>query len=95
MVKLWSLIRGGFLKTYRAQTLGVAAGVGGMVNALAHWAVGDLSLISLVRALSENWALIVGGIGLATLGAKIERTRISVEKHDQTVSDIADSALRR
>ena len=90
MVKLWSLIRGGFLRGYRAQTLGVAAGLGGVADALAQWAVGDLSLISLIRALSANWALIAGGFGLATLGAKIGRTAPG-----QSVSDSADKALRR
>lgn len=90
MVKLWRLIRGGFLQGYRAQTLGVAAGLGGVIDALAQWAVGDLSPISLIRALSANWALIAGGFGLATLAAKVERTAPG-----QRVSDIADKALRR
>jgi hypothetical protein len=95
MFKLWWLLRGGFLKGYRAQTLGVAAGAGGLVNALAQWAVGDLSLISLIRALGDNWALIAGGLGLATLGAKLERTAAPGPDGGDTVADIADRALRR
>jgi hypothetical protein len=86
---LW-LIQGGFLKGYRSQTIGIATGLSGLINALALWAVGDQSLISLAHAIGENSALIAGGFGLATVAAKIERT-----KGDQTVSDIADSALRR
>jgi hypothetical protein len=70
MFKLWALIRGGFLRGYRAQALGIAAGIGGLADALAQWAVGDLSIVSLIRALSENWALIAGGFGVATLGPR-------------------------
>lgn len=90
MFKLLWLIQGGFLKGYRSQTIGIATGLGGLINALALWAVGDQSLISLAHAIGENWALIAGGFGLATVAAKIERT-----KGDEPVSDIADSALRR
>jgi hypothetical protein len=95
MIRLWTLLRGGFLKGYRAQILGAAAGVTGLVDALAQWAVGDLSIVSLIRVLSQNWALIAGGFGLATLGAKIDRTEGGAKKGGQTVSDIADRALRR
>jgi hypothetical protein len=83
------------LKGYRAQTLGVAAGAGGLVNALAQWAIGDLTLFSLIRALGDNWALIAGGLGLATLGAKLERQSAPAPELGETVSDIADRALRR
>ena len=58
-------------------------------------AVGDLSIVSLIRALSENWALIAGGFGVATLGAKIDRTGSVAKKTGETVSDIAGRALRR
>jgi hypothetical protein len=44
---------------------------------------------------SQTWALIAGGFGLATLGAKLERTRTGVNKAGETVSEIADRALRR
>jgi hypothetical protein len=57
--------------------------------------VGDVSTVSLFRALSQNWALIAGGFGLATLGAKLERTRTGANKASETVSEIADRALRR
>ena len=43
MFKLMVLLRGGFFKGHRAQVLGVAAGIGGVADALAQWAVGDLS----------------------------------------------------
>jgi hypothetical protein len=95
MFKLWALIRGGFLRSHRAQALGVAAGIGGLADALAQWAVGDLSIVSLIRALSQNWTLIAGGFGVATLGAKIDRTDARAKKSGETVSDIAGRALRR
>jgi hypothetical protein len=83
------LLRGGFLRRYRPQVLGVAAGLGGIADALALWAVGDRSLVALVRAIGENWALIAAGFGLATLAAKIER------REEQGVQEIAEEALRR
>jgi len=89
MFKLWALIRGGFLRSHRAQALGIAAGIGGLADALAQWAVGDLSIVSLIRALSQNWALIAGGFGVAT------RTGSAAKKTGETVSDIAGRALRR
>jgi hypothetical protein len=95
LIRLWALIRGGFLKDHRAEILGIAAGIGGLADALAQWAVGDTSIVSLIRALSQNWALIAGGFGLATLGAKIDRTRAGANRASETVSDIADRALRR
>jgi hypothetical protein len=95
MFKLWALIRGGFLRSHRAQALGVAAGIGGLADALAQWAVGDRSIVSLLRALSQNWALIAGGFGVATLGAKIDRTDAGTRKDEETVSEIASRALRR
>lgn len=82
-------MRGGFLKAYRPQVLGAATGLSGIVNALALWAVGDRSLIALVHAVGENWALIAGGFGLATLAAKIERNQ------ERSVQEIAEEALRR
>jgi hypothetical protein len=92
MFKLLWLIQGGFLRGYRSQTIGVATGLGGLINALALWAVGDQSLISLAHAIGENWGLIAGGFGLATVAAKIERSKQGTDA--QTVSEIADSALR-
>jgi hypothetical protein len=95
MLKLWSLVRGGFLKAYRAETLGIAAGLSAAVHALAQWAVGDRTLISLIRGLAANWTLIAGGLGLATLGAKLARPKPSGTVEDETVAAIADKALRR
>jgi hypothetical protein len=89
MLQLLWLIQGGFLKGYRSQTIGIATGLGGLIDALALWAVGDRSLISLAHAIGENWALIAGGFGLATVAAKIDRRK------DEPVSEIADAALRR
>lgn len=89
MLKLLWLIQGGFLKGYRSQTIGIATGLGGLINAFALWAVGDRSLISLGHAIGENWALIAGGFGLATVAAKIDRSK------EQTVEEIADKALHR
>jgi hypothetical protein len=39
--------------------------------------------------------LIAGGFGVATLGAKIDRTGSVAKKTGETVSDIAGRALRR
>jgi hypothetical protein len=89
MLKLLWFIQGGFLKGYRSQVIGVATGLGGLIHALAQWAVGDLSPISLMQAIGENWALIAGGFGLATVAAKIERSQ------EKGVQEIADEALRR
>ncbi len=89
MFKLLWLIQGGFLKGYRSQTLGIATGLGGLINAFALWAVGDRSLISLGHAIGENWVLIAGGFGLATVAAKIDRSK------DKTVEEIANEALHR
>jgi hypothetical protein len=89
MLKLLWLIQGGFLKDYRSQTLGIATGLGGLINAFALWAVGDRSLISLAHAIGENWTLIAAGLGLATAAAKIDRGKT------ETTQDIADRALRR
>jgi hypothetical protein len=88
MLKFLWLIQGGFLKGYRSQVIGIATGLGGLIHALAQWAVGDLSLISLAQVIGENWALIAGGFGLATVAAKIERSK------DKSVQEIADEALR-
>ena len=89
MLKLLWLLRGGFLKGYRSQTIGIATGLGGLINAFASWAVGDRSLFSLGRAIGENWTLIAGGFGLTTVAAKIDRSK------DKTVQEIADEALHR
>ena len=89
MLKLLWLLQGGFLKGYRSQVIGIATGLGGIINAVALWAVGDHSLISLVRAIGENWTLIAGGLGLAAVAAKIDRTK------DKSVGEIAEEALRR
>jgi hypothetical protein len=89
MLKLLWLLRGGFLKGYRSQTIGIATGLGGLINAFAAWAVGDRSLFSLGRAIGENWTLIAGGFGLATVAATIDRSK------DKMVQEIADAALHR
>ena len=60
------LFTGGFAKGYRTQILGVTAAL----SAGAHWAVGDMSLPDLVTELP----IILGGLGLAALGAKVDDT---------------------
>jgi hypothetical protein len=89
MFKLLWLIQGEFLKGYRSQTICIATGLGCLINAFALCAVGDRSLISLGQAIGENWALIAGGFGLATVAAKIDRGK------DQTVEEIANEAVHR
>ena len=58
------LITGGFAKGYRTQVLGVTAAL----SAVGFWAVGDLSLSELIAQLP----LVLGGLGLAALGAKVD-----------------------
>ena len=89
MLRVLWLLQGGFLKGYRSQTIGIATGVAGLITVFASWAVGDRSLFSLGRAIGENWTLIAGGFGLATVAAKIDRART------KTVQEIADEALHR
>jgi hypothetical protein len=63
------ILTGGFAKGYRTQILGVTAAL----SALGLWAVGDMSLAELVAALP----IMLGGLGLAALGAKVDDTRPS------------------
>ena len=58
------LFTGGFAKGYRTQILGVTAAL----SAIGLWAVGDMSLADLVTELP----IILGGLGLAALGAKVD-----------------------
>lgn len=58
------LFTGGFARGYRTQILGVTAAV----SAVGMWAAGDLSLADLVTELP----IILGGLGLAALGAKVD-----------------------
>lgn len=95
MFWLWRILRGGLLKERRAETLGLAAGLTGAIKALCEWATGDLSVFGLARALAENWPLIAGGVGLATLAAKIKRNERPPAQVAESVSSIADRALRR
>lgn len=60
------LLTGGFAKGFRTQILGVTAAL----SAIATWAVGDMSLTDLI----DKVPLILGGLGLATLGAKVDNT---------------------
>lgn len=58
---LTNLLTGGFLKGYRTYVLGAAL----VVQALAMWAVGDMSAAELLTKLPE----ILGGLGLMALRA--------------------------
>ena len=60
------LISGGFAKGYRTQILGLST----TVSALGLWATGDKTLMELVGKLP----LLLGGLGLAALGAKVDDT---------------------
>jgi hypothetical protein len=57
------LVSGGFAKGYRTQILGVSAAL----SVVAMWAVGDMSSTDLIAKLPA----ILGGLGLAALGAKV------------------------
>ncbi len=58
------LLSGGFAKGYRTQILGVSAAL----SVVAMWAVGDMSLTDLIAKLP----VMLGGLGLAALGAKVD-----------------------
>lgn len=64
MTKLVWLITGGFAKGYRTQVLGLTAAL----SAIGLWAVGDLTLAQLLSEIP----IILGGLGLAALGAKVD-----------------------
>jgi hypothetical protein len=57
------ILSGGFAKGYRTQILGVGAAL----SVVAMWAVGDMSLTDLIAKLPA----LLGGLGLAALGAKV------------------------
>jgi hypothetical protein len=69
MQTLTWLITGGFAKGYRTQVLGVAAAL----SAIAMWAVGDMTLMDLIAKLP----ILLGGLGIAALGAKVDATASS------------------
>lgn len=60
---LMQLITGGFLRGSRTYILGLLM----VVQAVASWAVGDLTLTQLIDQLPE----ILGGLGLMTLRAAV------------------------
>lgn len=92
---IWLFVRGGILQNRRAETLGLAAGIAGLIKALAAWAAGDLSVLGLAREIAENWPLIAGGLGLATLSAKLNRKQGTPQSAGEPVADIAAKAIRR
>jgi hypothetical protein len=61
------LITGGFAKGYRIQILGVVTAL----SAVATWAIGDGTLTDLI----EKVPVIFGGLGLATLGMKVDAAK--------------------
>jgi hypothetical protein len=63
------LLSGGFAKGYRTQILGVGAAL----SVVAMWAVGDMSLTDLLAKLP----VVLGGLGLAALGAKVDDAKAS------------------
>lgn len=63
------LLTGGFAKGYRTQILGSTAAL----STVGLWAVGDMSLTELVTDIP----LILGGLGLAALGAKVDDAAVN------------------
>jgi hypothetical protein len=63
MAMLLQLFTAAPLKNYRTQVLGGLV----FLTALANWLVGDMSFIEFM----QNLPAMVGGLGLSTLGAKI------------------------
>ncbi len=61
------LITGGFAKGYRTQILGLITAL----SAVATWAVGDATLADLVT----KAPVVFGGLGLATLGVKVNEAK--------------------
>lgn len=64
MTNLAWLITGGFARGYRTQILGLSAAL----SAIGLWAVGDLTFPELLTEIP----VILGGLGLAALGAKVD-----------------------
>ena len=60
-----NFITGGFLKGYKTYILGFLVAA----QAIAQWAVGDLTLVQLIEQLPE----ILGGLGLMSLRAGISK----------------------
>ena len=67
MENLAWILTGGFAKGYRTQVLWVTTAL----SAVALWAVGDMSLADLFGKLP----MVLGGLGLAALGAKVDDTK--------------------
>ncbi|HWM31378.1 MAG TPA: hypothetical protein VNO69_06735 [Methyloceanibacter sp.] len=61
------LITGGFAKGYRTQILGLTAAL----STVALWAVGDMTLTDLMAKLP----IVLGGLGLAALGVKVDEKK--------------------
>lgn len=72
MTKLVWLITGGFAKGYRTQVLGLTAAL----SAVGLWAVGDLTFAQLLSEIP----IILGGLGLAALGAKVDDAAAKVAR---------------
>lgn len=66
MNTLTGLVSGGFAEGYRTQILGLSTAL----SALGLWATGDTTLMELVGSLP----VLLGGLGLAALGAKVDDT---------------------
>ena len=73
MENLARLVSGGFAKGYRTQVLGVTTAL----SAVALWAVGDMSLADLLGKLP----IVLGGLGLAALGAKVDDAKRAGGSH--------------
>ncbi len=78
------LLAGGFAKGYRTQILGVGAAL----SVVAMWAVGDMSLTDLIAKLPA----LLGGLGLAALGAKVDDAK--AQRRDQAQGQNRLSRIR-
>lgn len=77
MLNLAWLITGGFAKGYRTQILGVSTAL----SAVAMWAVGDTSIADLIAKAPA----ILGGLGLAALGAKVNAANAATAQPPKAV----------
>lgn len=67
MTALFKLLTAAPLKDYRTQVLGGLV----FLTGLANWLVGDVTLVELL----QNLPAMVGGLGLSTLGAKVNNVK--------------------
>jgi len=71
LLKIFGWLTVAPLKDYRTQVLGMVVAFTAIVNAVAGWAVGDLSMTSAFSELAARWAELSVGFALIFGGDKL------------------------